>query len=148
MPTKASIIGLSAVLAVTAGCDLVSPGQRLSYAVAMTQCGPADEGFTRIVLADEPIQSAQTAFPSVQVVIWKAPTDLPGHTYSVRGNVAAGAWYVTGPGKNQDVLSGSVTIESVDSADTVKGSVELRFPSRFVHTSFTAPWISSGVFCN
>ncbi len=148
MPAKAVIVCLASSLAVLVGCDLIGPQLQFSHAATMLQCGPADEPYTRIVLASEPVTSTEAAYPNVHVVIWQSVREIASHTFSVTRNVGAGAWYVTGPNKVESALSGSVTVTSVDSTDTVEGSLALRFPSRVVETPFTAPWINNGMLCN
>lgn len=145
MRTNAVPFSLS-LLALLAGCDQLGPQPSLSHAAAMLWCGPADQGYTAIVLADEPITSAEAAFPHVGIGITESPAQLTGRTWSVTSDSAA-ARYFTAPNKSERAISGSVTVTSVDSANTVAGSVLLRFPSRIVETQFTAPWIESLMLC-
>jgi hypothetical protein len=129
-----------------AACDDAGPVQPLSHSAAMFWCGPADGAATVIVLANEPVQSPQPLYPSVFMMILDDVSALPGRTLSVTGD-SAGATYIVNPGQSESAISGSVTITSVDSAQTVKGSVSLRFPSRVVEMQFTAPWIESLMLC-
>ncbi len=90
------------------------------------------------------------SYPYASVQVWEPPavSALAGHTWSVGPNADASAWYVSLPGRSQSAAGGSITVTSVDSANTIEGAVSLRFPSRIVATHFRAPWIQrSGPLC-
>jgi len=148
MRANAFIPCLSTLLALTVACGLFSsPEPDLTHAATTLACGPADEGFTAILLAGDPIESAEPSFPHVRIVIWEPVSALVPRTWDITTATGPGAWYVTGPGRVQSGLSGRVTVTSVDTTNKVDGTVELRFPSRVVETEFSAPWINSGVTC-
>jgi len=138
------------ILAALAACDVFGPASSLSHAAAMTGCGPADGPTLVVTLAREAIGTAAPSYPYASVQVWEPPavSALAGHTWSVGPNADASAWYVSLPGRSQSAAGGSITITSVDSANTIEGAVSLRFPSRMVATHFRAPWIQrSGPLC-
>lgn len=142
---RSTLLSLSALLLTLTACD-VAPEPRLSHAAAKLQCGPADEGFTAIALAAEPINSAQPPYPHVALTLPASVSTLAGKSWDIDAKTL-GAWYVTGPGRSEAAVTGHVSITSVDSDLTVVGSVSLRFPSRFVDMPFTAPWLETGMLC-
>ena len=144
---RSTLSSLSALLLTLSACG-VGPEPRLSHAVAMPQCGPADEGFTGIALGAEPINAAQLPYPHVALTLPAGVNTLAGKSWDIDANTYLPAWYVTNPNKSEPAVSGHVSITSVDAASTVVGSVSLRFPSRFVEMPFTAPWLNTGMLCN
>lgn len=147
MRAKASTLCLSSLVAVTAGCGLFDTAQDLSHAAAMFRCGPADGPTTVIVLAHEPIESAELPFPHVIIVIAEPVSALPGRIWDITMDTAPGVWYAVRPGRMQSAISGRVSVTSVDSTNRVDGAVDLQFPARTVATAFRAPWIESRVLC-
>jgi len=146
MRAKVSIACLSGIVVLTVGCDLFGPQPRLSHAATTLACGPADEGFTAILLANDPIDSAEPSFPYVRVVFWEPVSALAGRIWDITTDMGPGAWYFTGH-KVQSAISGRVTVTSVDTTNKVDGAVDLQFPSRSVETEFNAPWLNTGVTC-
>jgi hypothetical protein len=57
------------------------------------------------------------------------------------------AWYAERPDRFEAVMSGTIRVTSVDSANNVEGSVDLQFPSRRIVTAFSASWINGSVLC-
>jgi hypothetical protein len=143
---RTTVLTPLALLLTLTACDQFGPEPTLSYAATMLWCGPADEGYTAIVLAKEPVTSREAALPYVGIGVTESVSRLAERTWSVTGD-SASASYITQPNKSERALSGSITITSVDSASTVIGSVSLRFPSRIVEMPFTAPWINTGMTC-
>jgi hypothetical protein len=139
-----SLLGLGAV---TAACGLFDSEAELSHAAAMAGCGPADGPATVIVLAREPILSAQPPFPYVSVMILESISDLSPRTWDITTNTGPGVWYAVGPNDYQSATSGRVTVTSVDSTHDLKGFVQLVFPSRSVTTAFSARWLETAVLC-
>jgi len=142
---------ISPVLALAAlGCGLFDSAPKLEHAVATRLCGPVDQPVTSIMLARDPIASPfQPPFPHVSVVIMESVGNLAGRTWDITTDMGPGAWYVTGGGANQRqaALSGHVRVTSVDSAQRIRGAVELRFPARTVVTDFSAPWVEPFFLC-
>lgn len=144
MRTKAFL--LASLAAITA-CGLFDSEADLSHAAAMASCGPTDGPATLIVLAHEPIESAQPPFPYVSVMILEAVSDLSPRTWDITTSTAPGVWYAAGPDDYQSATSGRVTVTSIDSTNRVDGFVQLGFPARFVATAFSAPWLERAVLC-
>jgi hypothetical protein len=139
----------AAVLAVfVLGCSLFDSVPKLDHAVATLQCGPADQGFTSILLAHDPIASPlEPPFPHVSVMMLVSVDDLAGRTFDITSDLGPVVWYVTGPMQRESAISGYVRVTSVDSTRRVVGTVELRFPSRAVRTDFSAPWVEPFFLC-
>jgi hypothetical protein len=135
------------VLAATVGCGLFDPEPRLSHAAAMAGCGPADGPATVILLAHEPIESAQPPFPYMSVMILESVSALSPRTWDITSNTGPGVWYAVAPGQFESATSGRVTVTRVDNTYRVEGSVQLRFPSRSVATAFSARWLERAVLC-
>lgn len=133
-------------LAFGLGCGSISDSSEgFSHAVAMFTCGPADGPATAIVLAREPISSAQPAPPYVWVTIWLSVTELAGRSFAVDGE--ATGWYQTGPSSHELATAGTVHVDAVTDDLTVHGVVDLRFPSGRVVRGFSAEWRQSSVLC-
>ena len=134
------------LLTLLAGCDQFGPEAALPHAAASLWCGPADQGYTSIVLAKEPVIAGDASFPYVGIGITEYVTQLAGRTFNVTDGFDS-ARYIRGPNTSESALVGRVRITSVDSANTVVGSVSLRFPSRIVDQQFTAQWIPPRFLC-
>lgn len=148
MRTNPVIVCLSTLALTTGACRSFDSGPELSHAVATLVCGPADQGFTSIMLAHDPIASLeQPPFPHVRLTILESVDNLAGRTWDITTSMGPGAWYVAGPDNVQSAVSGQVRVTSVDSTKKVEGAVELRFPGRLVVTDFSAPWIESLILC-
>ena len=149
MPSNA-VICLSSILAVTAACDVLGPAPTLSHAAATSGCGPADGPTLVVMFARDPIGSGPPSYPYASVQVWFPPavSALGGHSWSVGPNADASASYVQLPGRSESADGGSISITSVDSTNTIEGTVNLRFPSRTVAMPFRAPWIPLEVLCN
>ena len=144
MRTKALFLS---TFAATAACGLFDSGPDLSHAAAMASCGPTDGPATVIVLAHEPIESAQPPFPYVSVMILGSVSDLSPRTWDITTNTGPGVWYAVGPNQFESATSGRVTVTSIDSTNRIEGFVQLGFPSRFVATAFSAQWLERAVLC-
>ena len=144
MRTKALFLS---TFAATAACGLFDSEADLSHAAAMASCGPTDGPATVIVLARDPIESAQPPFPYVSVMILESVSDLSPRTWDITTNTGPGVWYAVGPDDYQSATSGRVTVTSIDSTNRIEGFVQLGFPARFITTAFSAPWLERAVLC-
>ena len=135
----------------TSHCNLSGPVNPpdgdFSHSVSTLLCGPADGISTGIMLARDPIDGLEPSNPYVRVLIDRPARDLGGHWVvgSPLRNVSA--FYFTPAGQSEEATSGSVRIDRVVPQERVEGSVELRFPSRTVTESFSAPWIEMFILC-
>ena len=135
----------SALLLALTSCDQVGPGPSLSHAAAWNMCGPADGPATVVVLANERVQLDEPSFPSVEIMILQSVSAIGGRTWNLNGD-SASASYATRL-HTEPVTAGTVTITSVDSAKTVRGSLSAHFGSRIIEMDFTAPWLEHSVLC-
>ncbi len=121
-----SVARLVSFAALAVACGPSGPTNELRYAAAMFTCGPVDQPATLIVLAREPIRSAQG-------------------TWHIGDQ--AGAFYLVGGDGQVSATTGSVTVTHVDATKRVDGGVNLLFSSWLLVTEFSAPWIETGVRC-
>lgn len=147
MPSKALTVALSSIVAVTVACGLVESPPDLAHAAATAICGPADEAHTILYLAEHPIATPEPSYPYVRVLFLVPVSSLAGQTWDITTSLGPGTWYVVGPEREQPATSGRITVTSVDSANTIVGTVELRFPYRKVTIGFTARWVESLILC-
>lgn len=143
---RATVLCACALSVAGASCDLTGAGD-FPHAVATFTCGPADGPATAILLARDPIESLEPSYPYVSVNIWQAVSSLPGTEWRADGSDEATVQYFTGPGKFQLAAAGVVRIDRVGTDNRVEGSVELRFPTRFVSEAFSAPWVERLALC-
>ena len=135
----------------TSHCNLSDPVKApdgdFSHSVSTLMCGPADGLSTGILLARDPIDGLQPSNPYVRVMIERPASEVSGRWVvgSPLRNVSP--VYFTGEGQHEEATSGSVQIDRVVAQEKVEGSVELRFPSRTVTESFSAPWIEMFMLC-
>jgi len=135
----------------TSHCNLSGPvneqDSEFTHSVSTLLCGPADGPSTGIILARDPIDGLEPSNPYVRIVIERPASGLSGRW--VVGNVLRNvrADYVAPDGQHEEATSGTVRIDRVVAQERVEGSVELRFPSRTVLETFSAPWIEMFILC-
>jgi hypothetical protein len=67
---------------------------------------------TVILLAHEPIESAQPPFPYMSVMILESVSALSPRTWDITSNTGPGVWYAVAPGQFESATSGRVTVTS------------------------------------
>ncbi|HET9862098.1 MAG TPA: hypothetical protein VFP37_01540 [Steroidobacteraceae bacterium] len=118
------------------------------HAVATPLCGPADGPATGLLLARNPIQSLTPDYPYLRVNIWQPVMTLSGKTYEIGDDSGElTAQYYTAPGEFENAVAGSVRISRVGDDRSVRGTLALRFPSRFASEGFSALWLESLMLC-
>ena len=135
----------------TSHCNLSGPVNQpdgdFSHSVSTLMCGPADVISTGIMLARDPIEGLEPSDPYVRVVIERAASDVGGRWAVGNPLRNVSALYVTPDGQTEEATSGSVQIDRVLPQERVEGRVDLRFPSRDVTETFSAPWIEMFILC-
>jgi len=138
-------------LAVAAACQSDGaqiPPDGLSHAAATRTCGPADGPAVAIYLAPSPVAVIEPAAPYVRVNIWQSVSDVEGGTWDVASGADAAAWYSATSTDVEVATDGHVTVSAVGPDTTVRGTVDLTFPSAGRITgSFEAAWISASPLC-
>jgi hypothetical protein len=148
----ARMLRLSLVVAFAMGCssDSVSAPLRLFvYAAAVAQCGPADGPAVAIYLAPNPVGSIEPSPPFVRVYVPVRLDQLAGHVWPISSvNTEAAAWFRPNASTFELAETGYMIVTSVDSDNTVKGSVDLRFPDAgHIKSSFRAKWRPNNILC-
>jgi len=149
--SRRHFIAASAVLAFTVACR--SDGtplqpEGLSHAAATRTCGPADGPAVAIYLAPSPVAVIEPAAPYVRVNIWQSVSDIEGGIWDVASGADAAAWYGATSTDVEVATDGHVTVSAVGPDTTVRGTVDLTFPSAGRITgSFEAAWISASPLC-
>lgn len=150
--SKRHLIAASAVLAFTLACQsdgTLLPPEGFSYAAATRTCGPADGPAIAIYLAPNPVGAMEPATPYVRVNVWQSVGDVAGGSWDVgSGATDAAAARFTAPTDFEVATQGRVTVSAVGSDTTVRGTVDLTFPSiGRITGAFEAAWISLSPLC-
>jgi len=116
---------------VLSGCgsdNVLLPPDGLKYAVAQTQCGPADGPAVAILLSGNPTNGPSAQAPFVRIYIAEATDQLGGRPRFVAGaNAEAGAWF-NSTDSNYEIATGGVVVATYSSPDNaIVGSVDLTF---------------------
>lgn len=141
----------SLVVAFAMACssDATSPLFRgFVYSAAAFQCGPADGPAVAIYLAPNPIGSIEPSAPFVRVYVPVQLDQLTAHVWPIASNTEAGAWFHADASSSELAESGYMIVSSVDSDNTITGSVDLRFPDAgHIKTAFSAKWQPNNILC-
>ncbi len=139
-----------AVLGLVAACapdGIPEPPSGLPYSAATPACGPADGPAVAIYLSPNPVTSLEPATPFVHVAVWQPLDRLEDQSWTL-GAGAGTASYFSTPNELESATAGSVTVSAVDPDSTVRGSVELTFPTHGkIAGGFQAHWIPVALRC-
>jgi len=130
--------------------DSVSaPLRGFMYAAAAFQCGPADGPAVGIYLAPNPVESLEPSAPYVRVYVPVRVDQLTGHLWPISdGNTEAAAWFHPDDSSYELAATGYMIVNSVDSDNTIKGSVDIRFPEAGrIKGGFRATWLLRNTIC-
>jgi hypothetical protein len=146
------MLRLSLVVAFAMACssDAVSaPFRGFVYSAAAFACGPADGPAVAIYLAPNPVGSIEPSAPFVRVYVAVQVDQLTGHVWPIASvNTEAGALFHPDASTYEMAESGYMIVSSVDSENTITGSVDLRFPDAgHIKTAFSAKWQPSNILC-
>jgi len=141
----------SLVVAFAMACssDATSPLFRgFVYSAAAFQCGPADGPAVAIYLAPNPVGSIEPSAPFVRVYVPVQLDQLTAHVWPIASNTEAGAWFHADASSSELAESGYMIVSSVDSDNTITGSVDLHFPDAgHIRSQFRATWVPSHALC-
>jgi len=146
------MLRLSLVVAFAMACssDAVSPQFRgFVYSAATATCGPADGPAVAIYLAPNPVGSIEPSTPFVRVYVPVQVDQLTAHVWPVAGtNAEAGAWFHRDASTYELAETGYMIVTSVNSDNTVTGSIDIRFPDAgHIKTAFSAKWQPNIILC-
>jgi hypothetical protein len=120
-----------------------------AYAVAARSCAPTDGPAVAIYLTHEPVTSLEPTVPYFQVAIWQPLEEVSGRTWTVAGDLLEGsASYRPSSDRYEFATTGRIRIDAVSHENTVRGSVDLRFPTAGrVRGGFQATWLTTSMMC-
>lgn len=146
--TRMLRFSLVAVFAMACGSDAVSaPLRGFMYSAAAAECGPADGPAVAIYLAPSSGGANDLSAPYVRVYVPVSVNQLTG-VWPIATNTEAAAWFHPSGSTYEFAESGYMFVSSVDSDNTVTGSVDLRFPnSGHINTAFRAKFRPNNMLC-
>lgn len=136
------------VTTLVVGCsDTFGPPVGLTYAAATSTCGPTDGPAIAIYLAPEPIESINPALPYVRLHVNRSLDEAAQESWARVGTDEAGAWRHTPIPEVEFATVGGIRIDEVESGNTIRGRVNVVFPSGQVVGEFRAEWFDRTVVC-
>lgn len=137
--TRVFSCSLAVVFAMACSSDSVSPSlSGFAYSTVAPQCGPADGPAAAVFLAPSLAGANEAATPYVRVYVPVPVNQLTG-VWPIATNTEAGAWFHKDGTSYEFAESGYMIVTSVDSDNTVTGSVDIRFPDAGqIKTAFRA----------
>jgi hypothetical protein len=135
------------VLAIACSSDATSPPLRdFVNAVARAQCGAADGPAVEIFLMPNPVAPVVPTAPFVRVYVEVELNALTGRTWPV--GAGAVAWFQPDASTYELAEAGYLVVTSVDSENTITGTVDLDFPDAgHIRREFRATWIPTHALC-
>jgi len=139
---------LVAVFAMACSSDSVSaPLRGFMYSAVAAQCGPADGPAVAVFLAPSPAGANEASAPYVRVYVPVSVDRLTG-VWPIATNTEAAAWFHPNGSTYESADTGYMIVGSVDSDNTVTGSVDLRFPDAgHIKTAFRAKFRPNNILC-
>jgi len=131
-----------------AGCsDTFGPPEGLPYAVATSSCGPTDGPAIAIYLAEEPIESGLPSRPFVLLHVNRSLDEAASGSWaSIETGELVASRHTPIP-EAEFATSGGIRIDEVEADNTIKGRVNVVFPSGQVAGEFRAEWVVSSGVC-
>lgn len=128
--------------------DSVSPAFRaFAYSTVTPQCGPADGPATAVFLAPSVAGANGESAPYVRVYVAVSVDQLAG-LWPITTNSNAAASFQQDASTYEVAESGYMFVRSVDSDNTVTGSVDLQFPNAgHIKTDFRAKFRPTTILC-
>lgn len=125
------------------------PPDGLPHAAAVRSCGPADGPAVAIYLAPTPVTAVDPATPYVRLTVFQPLGQLEGGSWRIAaGDDAAAGWYFRALDDFEAATGGRVTVTEVRSDTTVRGTMDVTFPTAGrVTGAFEAAWISASPLC-
>jgi hypothetical protein len=139
---------LVAVFAIACSSDSASaPLRGFAYSTVTPQCGPADGPAVAVFLAPSAAGANEAITPYVRVFVPVQVNQLAG-VWPIAKNSEAGASFHSDASTYEFAESGYMLVNSVDSDNTVTGSVDLQFPNAgHIKTAFRAKLRPNNILC-
>jgi hypothetical protein len=130
------------------GSGSVSPTFKgFAYSSVTPQCGPADGPAVAIFLAPTQAGANDPSAPYVRLYV-AVPVDQLKGLWPITTNSEAGAWFHPDGSNYELAESGYMNVSSIDSDNTVTGSLDLQFPDAgHIKTAFRAKFRPSNILC-
>lgn len=128
--------------------DSASPAFRaFAYSSVAAQCGPADGPAVAVFLAPTQEGADGQSAPYVRVYVAVGVNQLAG-VWPITTKSDAGAWFQSDASTSELAESGYMFVTSVDSDNTVTGSVDIQFrDAGHIKTDFRAKFRPLNVLC-
>jgi hypothetical protein len=147
-PWIRSLACVAAVLLPACDSGPADPPAGFPYALAMSECGPADGPAVGIELVQDTLPALPPGGPHVRVYLWRSLDELTGRSWSVGGSSQDGVadyWDSTG---GITALRGTVDVLTVGADTAVEGEVDLVSGGTFrVRGGFRARWVTRSLIC-
>jgi hypothetical protein len=142
----------SLVAAVAMGCSAdATTSPQLSafvHSAAIRACGPADGPAVAIYLTPDPVGATEPSTPYVRVYVSVDQSELTAHPWPIGSTTQAAAWFQPDASTSVAAESGNMIVNSIDSDNTINGSIEIFFPDAgHIQTDFHAKWLTNSVPC-
>jgi len=139
---------LVAAFTMACGSNSVSPALRgFAYSSVAAQCGPADGPAVAVFLAPTQAGADGQSAPYVRVYV-AVPVSQLGGVWPIKTNSEATAWFQSDASTSEVAESGFMFVSSVDSDNTVTGSVDFQFPNAgHIQTDFRAKFRPNVALC-
>jgi hypothetical protein len=139
---------LVAVFAMACSSDSTSaPLRGFAYSTVAAQCGPADGPAVAVFLAPTQAGANGQTAPYVRVYVAVPANQLTG-AWPITTNSDAAAWFQSNASTSELAESGYMLVTSVDSDNTVTGSVDLQFADAgHIKTAFRAKFRPNNMLC-
>jgi hypothetical protein len=141
----------SLVAAAAMGCSSDATSPKLSafvYAAAVSTCGPADGPAVAIYLAPNPVGALEPTAPYVRIYVAVVPSELTAHVWPIGPRTEAAAWFHADGSTSEPAEGGYMIVNSVDSDNTINGSLEIFFPDAgHIKSEFHATWRPNTAMC-
>jgi hypothetical protein len=146
--TRVFSCALVVVFAMACSSDSVSPGSKaFAYSTVTPQCGPADGPAAAVYLAPSLAGATGESAPYVRVYVAVSVDQLTG-LWPITTNSNAAASFQSDASAYEVAESGYMFVRSVDSDNTVTGSVDLQFPNAgHIKTDFRAKFRPTSILC-
>jgi hypothetical protein len=145
--TRVCSCAMVAIFAIACS-DSVSPALRgFAYSSVAAQCGPADGPAVAVFLAPSLAGANGESAPYVRLYVAVSVSQLAG-VWPITTNSDATAWFQSNAATSEVAESGYMFVSSVDSDNTVTGSVDLQFPNAgHIKTDFRAKFRPNVALC-
>ena len=115
---------------------------------SVSACGPADGPAVAIYLAPNPVGAIEPSAPYVRIYVAVVPSELTAHVWPIGARTEAAAWFHADGSTSEPAEGGYMIVNSVDSDNTITGSLEIFFPDAgHIKSAFSAKWLPNNALC-